>query len=169
MTKEFLTNSGTKHGLLAVTTLGAVEGAAIAIPWGFPASSIFGGIVGGGTAFTAEVSRRAVNKALHNSPESPKQVTQPFGDQNTSIDISVESISVTKRTDVPEEEAQPIVKSNTEQVTGVTIQEMPNAIQDLRMRTRANAFPTWQTTLQEKTIASAMNASAYNHTPTRVG
>lgn len=176
MKKEILTNSGTKHGLLAVTTLGAAEGAAIAIPWGFPASSLFGGIVGGTTAFGAEVSRRAIAKQLakgesrSNTPIKTKNepIAEAFREPVTHVDITVESVSTTKRTDVPEEESQPIVKTASEQATGLSIHDIPDTLASMRARTLASMLPMWQTTIQETTVASATGSTTYNHIPQRI-
>lgn len=161
MNKEFFSNSGTKHGLLAVTALGAAEGAAIGVPLLNP---VLGGIVGGATAYTLEKSRRAM---IAPSPAT-ESISQPFAGDQTPVDITVESTSTTKRTDVPEGESEPIVKSAMEQANGVAMHDLPSAVTALRERTRANAFPTWETSINEKTVASATNTSLYTHTPHQV-
>lgn len=161
MTKEFFSNPGTKNGLLAVTALGAAEGAAIGVPLLNP---VLGGVVGGATAYTLEKSRRAI---VAPSPAN-ESASQPFAGDQSPVDITVESTSVTKRTDVPEGESEPIVKSTMEQANGVAMQDLPGTLASLRDRTRSGAFPTWETTINEKTVASATNASVYTHAPQRV-
>lgn len=157
----------TNKGLLGITAAGALEGALVAIPFGAPASSIFGGIVGGATAYSAERFMQAKREKSNEIPGQPT-VAETVAGPNTLVDVTVETTSMTKRTDVPEEASQPIVKSNREQATGVSLQDLPNALASIREQTRANVFPTWQTTLQEKTTASALDTAAYEHRAQRV-
>lgn len=170
MTKESSFRS--KQGLLAATALGAAEGAVIGSFSAPPASSIFGMLLGGATAFTTELGMRA---AFNNTtPKEPAIATiEPsnsslFGN-NPQVDITVESVSTTRRLDAPNENTQPIVKTSSEQATGVPTRDLAGTLASMRKRAMANAFPTWQTTLQEKTVASAASTSVYAHTPTRVG
>lgn len=164
-------NKETNKGLLGITTLGLVEGAGIGVvhgllggPAGVAGGSIAGGLIGGASAFGLELSRRKLQ-----TREQPKQMTalDTLASPNTLVDVTVETQSVTQRTDVPEEEAQPIIKSNMEQAAGVSVTDLSDALASMHARTLANVFPTWQTTLQEKTTASAVNTSAYEHRPQR--
>lgn len=163
MAKE--TNLGTNKGFLGITAAGAAEGAAIGLVLPLMGGPVAGGVVGGATALSAELVRRKLK-----TRKDSQQVTaiETLTDPNTLVDVTVATTSMTKRTDVPEDQTQPIVKSNTEQAASVSVQDLPNTLASMHARTLANAFPTWETTLQEKTIASATNTSAYEHRPQRI-
>lgn len=159
----------TSKGLLGITAAGAAEGALITslwVPGTLPASALVGGLAGGTVAFGGELARRKLK-----SNETPSQMTvaETLAAPNTLVDVSVETTSMTKRTDVPEEASPPIVKTNAEQVASVSIADLPNTLASIHARTLEHAFPTWQTTLQEKTTASAVSTSAYEHRPQRTG
>ncbi len=166
----------TKH-LIALTTAGATEGAAIGLPYTIATagtSPVIGAIVGGATAYSAERFMQAQReKALtKNTPATPKQESSApvitLGNENTVVDVTVETVSSTQRTDVVEEGVQPIVKSSIEQASNVPMTDLADTLATLRSRTQANAFPAWRTTLNEKTVASTNSTATYDHAPQRV-
>jgi len=80
MNKEILSNKGTKRGVLAVTALGAAEGAALGSLYMIATAGtgpVIGAVVGGATAFGAEKARRAVAKPMENQPAPKQEMSQP--------------------------------------------------------------------------------------------
>ncbi len=163
--------------LFKITAVGATEGAVIGAiytapfgPLGAAGSIPVGAIVGGMSAFGLESSRRAFVKSSKSTPQPLEAQTeiQTIGNHSTPMDVVVETTSSTQRTDIADDGTPPIVKSNTEQATGVPSSELPSVLTSLRDRTQANSMPQWRTTINEKTVASTNTTSVYDLIPQRV-
>ncbi|MBP9814265.1 hypothetical protein KBC80_03665 [Candidatus Woesebacteria bacterium] len=161
MTKE--TTPATTKGLLGITTAGAAEGALIGSFFpGTPATTLVGGVVGGATGFSLEVGRRLISN-------NKKEALEVIPSTNSPVDVMVETTSTTSRVDEQDTDTQPIVKTKTVQATGVSQVDLPSTMASLRTDALVDTIPTWQTTLTQKTTATATDTAVYALQPQRIG